>query len=145
MSPDTLRLILTSATAVLAGGGVLRLVEFLIRRRSEMRKLDAATRVDQVAADSTLSKSYKEQVDSYKEQVKQLTADGADYRERIRDAQAKIERLEARQIQINREFTAQLEDAHAGSIRLSSRIAQLQTDIDIRDQQIAELLKRIGS
>ena len=145
MSPSTLGTILTSIASVFVGGGLVQLFIFLLRRRAELRKLDAATRVDQVTADSTLSKSYKEQVDSYKEQVRQLTADGADYRERIRDAQAKIERLEARQIQVHREFTAQLEDAHAGSIRLSSRIAQLQTDVDIRDQQIAELLRRIGS
>ena len=124
--------------AIALGGGTVQLCIFLLRRRSELRKLNTDS-------DATISTSYKEQVASYKEQVLQLKDDGTTYREQLRDLQAKVDRLETRHVQAQRDFTSQLNDAQAENTRLTTQVARLHTDLGIANRQVAELERQLGT
>lgn len=128
MTPDTLRFIL-QVIAVAIGGGSVQLMIFLLRRRSELRSLDAKTAAD------THSVSDR--------QIDQLQEDVTHYRDLIREFETKMSRLEDRHIQAQREFSEQLRVAHAENTRLATRVAQLQTDLDISQRQIDDLRRRI--
>lgn len=124
--------------AIALGGGTVQLCIFLLRRRSELRQLNTSS-------DATVSTSYKEQVASYKEQVLQLKDDGTMYREQLRDLQAKIDRLETKHLQAQRDFTSQLTDAQAENTRLTTQVARLRTDLGIAQRQVTELERQLGT
>ncbi|MGH3882104.1 MAG: hypothetical protein ACRDRC_01710 [Pseudonocardiaceae bacterium] len=129
MDVDVIRTILQAATGVLVGGGGLQLIQFLIRRKPERRKLEASASVDESTASSTL--------------IQRLQEDGGIYREQVKRLEEKLTRLEDRAIQAQREFASELRTAHAENTRLTTRVAQLQTDNDILQRQIDELRRRI--
>lgn len=129
MTNDVLRFLLGILTVFL-GGGTVQLIIALIRRRAELRQLNTAADVNTSTVTDTL--------------IKRLQEDGVVYREQVKEYIAKVERLEARYEQAQRDFAAQLQDAHNENTRLVTRIAQLQTDLDIANRQIADLRQRIS-
>lgn len=131
MTPDTLRLILQAAAGVMVGGGGLAFIRYLLDRRSQLRKMDAAADVDEAAAADTL--------------IKRLQEDGATLRQQITDLLTKVARLEDRYVTAQRDFADQLRDAHNEHTRLTTRIAQLHNDLDISGRQLEDLRRRRGS
>ena len=136
MTEETLRFILQIA-AVFLGGGSVQLLLFLLRRRSELRQLDTASDVNTSAAAANQAKVYETQ-------VKLLQEDGAVWRGQVNDFQAKVDRLEEERNREHRDFARQLRDAHSENTRLATRLAQLQTDLDIAERQVTELRRRLG-
>lgn len=135
MSQDTLQFILQVA-AVFLGGGSVQLLAILIKRRAELRQLNTASDVNQAIA-------AEKQVTAADTLIRRLQDDGAVYRDQVTGLQTKVERLETRYEQAQRDFAAQLRDAHTEHTRLTTRIAQLQTDLDVSQRQIAELRRRL--
>lgn len=134
MSQETLRFIL-QILAVFLGGGSVQLVVLFIRRKSELRQLDTSSDVNVAVVAEKKATAQDRLID-------QLQEDGTAYRETVRELQTKMERLEDRATAAQREFTAQLRDAHHENARLATRIAQLTTDVDIAHRQIDELRRR---
>lgn len=126
---DVARLLLSVLT-VFMGGGAVQLLIFLLRRRAELRQLSTTSEVNQATAAETL--------------IRRLQEDGATYREQVAGLHTKLERLEDRHVQAQRDFAAQLRDAHIENTRLVTRVAQLQTDLDIAGRQLDELRWRLG-
>lgn len=127
MSADTLRFVL-QVLAVMLGGGTVQLGIFLLRRRAELRQLDTASDV----AVNTVTDSL----------INRLQEDGAIYRERVKSLESRIQLLESRSDAQQKDFAEQLRIAHEENIRLTTRVAQLQTDLDISQRQIRELQGR---
>jgi predicted RNase H-like nuclease (RuvC/YqgF family) len=121
--------LLTIVVAFL-GGGTVPLIIFLFRRRAELRQLSTQSDVNTTTVYDTL--------------IKRLQEDGATYRERVRELESKVDRLETRSQQAEKDFTRQLQDAHSENSRLGTRIAQLQVDLDISTRQVEELQRRIA-
>jgi multidrug resistance efflux pump len=132
MSPDYLRVILQSAAAVLLGGGGLQLILFLLRRRSELRKLDTSANVDQSQVSINQNTIYQNMVD-------QLQEDGAVYREQLKELRAGFERLQAQRLRDEQSASDSLRVAHAENTRLTTRVSQLTSDLDIANGQIERL------
>lgn len=127
MNPDTIRLIL-QITGVVVGGGILEFFRRMLARRAELRNLNAQS-------DATISASYKDLVDT-------LRTEAQRYQQAIEQFQDRVAALETRADQAQREFTAQLNTAHVENARLATRVAQLQTDLDISERQINDLRHR---
>lgn len=137
MDLDTLRGILLAAAGIVTGGGFLKLLDFWVKHRAEVRKISTSSDVDT----STVAIN---QAAIYKDIVTQLQADGVVHRQQVGDLQAKVGRLEDRHIQAEQDFTRQLRDSHSENSRLARRIATLETDLDIAHRQVAELRRRLG-
>lgn len=115
--------------AIFLGGGTVQLLIFLFRRRAEIRQVNTTSDSVQVNAAMDLVSKHQQ--------------DGEAFREMIKSQDAKVSRLEARYDTAQLEFTQQLRDAHAENVRLTTRVAQLQTDLDIATRQIADLRARL--
>lgn len=135
MDVDTLYKILLAAAGVITGGGFLKLLDFLFKRRAEIRKLTTASDVDS----STVALN---QARAYETQVKGLLDDVAALRDQARDMQTKLERLETRAEQDRRVHAEQLNIANSENTRLATRNAQLQSDLIISQRQITDLRRR---
>jgi polyhydroxyalkanoate synthesis regulator phasin len=129
VSPDTLKFVL-QVVAIALGGGCVQLIIFFLRRRSELRQLDTSSDVNVSTASATL--------------IARLQEDGAVYREQVKLMQDRIDTIEKQHEQAQRSFNQQLMDAHSENIRLTTRIAQLNTDLDITTRQVNELRERLG-
>lgn len=125
MNPDTLRLILTSATAVLVGGGGLRLVEFLLRRRSDLRKLDSE-------ADAMRLDSANAYIKTLQEGERAVRADLAVLNARLDEKDTQMERL--------REALA---DERREAARARTELAVIRSDLDVARAQVVELSRRL--
>lgn len=120
-------LILTIITALLSGGAG-PLILGLVHRRGELRKLHTEADVNVSTVTDTL--------------IQRLQADGNVYRELVRELQNKVDHLEDKYERQQRDFISQLRDAHTENTRLATRVAQLQTDLDIANRQIEDLRHR---
>ncbi len=130
MSPDTLRLVL-QIVGVVVGGGILEFIRRMLTRRAELRKLNAES-------DATINTSAIAL-------VARLQEDSAVYRDQVKQLQDRIDNIEARHQQAQRQFAQQLQDAHSENVRLTTRIAQLQNELDISTRQLADLQRyRLG-
>jgi hypothetical protein len=127
MSAGNIQFILQGA-ALLLGGGTVQLGIFLIRRRAELRQLNTASDVAVNTVSDTL--------------INRLQEDGGIYRARVKDLETKVEQLESRSAAQRAEFTDLLKVAHDENSRLTTRVAQLQTDLDIASRQIRDLQGR---
>lgn len=105
------------------------LVAVLFTRRASLRQMDTNS-------DATVSGTYKELVNT-------LQAEAIRHTAQVKDLTDRVAQLESRADQAQRAFTQQLSDAHAENSRLSTRVAQLQTDLDIATRQVAELRSRM--
>jgi len=118
-------------TGVVVGGGILEFIRRLLSRRAELRKLNAES-------DATINASAMAL-------VARLQEDSAVYRDQVKQLQERIDNIEARHQQAQRHFAQQLQDAHAENVRLTTRVAQLQTDLDISTRQVTDLKRyRLG-
>lgn len=127
MNPDTLRVLL-QIVGVVVGGGILEFIRRMLVRRAELRNLNTQT-------DTTINTSYRELVDT-------LTAESKRYQQQVLELLERVERIETRYDTAQRQFTAQLNDAHNENSRLATRVAQLQTDLDIAHRQVEDLRYR---
>lgn len=127
MSAGNIQFILQGA-ALLLGGGTVQLGIFLLRRRAELRQLNTASDVAVNTVSDTL--------------INRLQEDGGIYRARVKDLETKVEQLESRSAAQRAEFTDLLKIAHDENSRLTTRVAQLQTDLDIASRQIRDLQGR---
>jgi len=123
----TLGTLLTVLTAALSGGAST-LILGLVHRRGELRRLHTEADVNVSTVTDTL--------------IQRLQSDGNIYREQVRELQNKVDHLENKYERQQRDFISQLRDAHTENTRLSTRVAQLQTDLDIANRQIEELRRR---
>lgn len=135
MNQETLRFAL-QVIAVFLGGGSVQIFAIIVKRRAELRQLNTASDVNQAAAE-------EKRVTAADTLIRRLQEDGAVYREQVTALQTKVERLENRYETAQRDFAAQLRDAHLEHARLTTRIAQLQTDLDVSQRQIDELRRRL--
>lgn len=119
--------LLTIITAILSGGAGT-LILGLLRHKHEARKLKTEAAVDVSNVTDTL--------------IQRLQADGVGHRERVRELENKVAHLEDKYEREQRQFINQLRDAHTENTRLATRVAQLQTDLDIAQRQIEELRRR---
>lgn len=127
MSAGNIQFILQGA-ALLLGGGTVQLGIFLLRRRAELRQLNTASDVAVNTVSDTL--------------IARLQEDGGIYRARVKDLETKVEQLDSRSAAQRAEFTDLLKIAHDENSRLTTRVAQLQTDLDIASRQIRDLQGR---
>lgn len=128
MSPDVLKFIL-QVVAIAFGGGTVQLLIFLLRKRGELRNLDTQSDVNVSTASATL--------------ISRLQEDGATYREIVKGLQDEISLLKRRRDQEQLDFAQRLQDAHSENTRLTTKIAQLQTDLDIAQRHIEELRRMV--
>lgn len=128
MNPDVLKFIL-QVVAIAFGGGTVQLFIAFLRKKSEIRQLDSSSDLNISNASATL--------------ITRLQEDGATYREIVKGLQDEIARLKERRDQEQYEFAQRLQDAHAENARLATRVAQIQTDLDIAQRQILDL-RRMG-
>lgn len=135
MDLDTLRNILLAAAGVITGGGFLKLLDFWFKHRAEIRKITTSSVLDESTAILNQSSVYKGMVD-------QLQADGAVYREQLHDLQGRFERLEAKRLRDEQTFADQLRASHSEIIRMTTRVAQLTTDLDVAARQLEEMRRR---
>jgi uncharacterized protein (DUF342 family) len=128
VSPDVLKFIL-QVVAIAFGGGTVQLLIFLLRKRGELRNLDTQSDVNVSTASATL--------------ISRLQEDGATYREIVKGLQDEISLLKRRRDQEQLDFAQRLQDAHSENTRLTTKIAQLQTDLDIAQRHIEELRRMV--
>lgn len=132
MDVETLRGILLAAAGVITGGGFLKLLDFWVKHRAEVRKIKTSSDVDT----STVAVN---QARAYETQVKGLLEDVAALREQAHDVRAQLERLDLRAEQERRVFVEQLQVANSENTRMATRNAQLQTDVAIAQRQLDQL------
>jgi hypothetical protein len=104
--------------ALLLTGAVVPLLIYLLSRGPQLRQLKASE-------DSNLVTSATALVASLQDENKILTV--------------RIERLERDRNSDRSDYAGQLARAHDENSRLATRVAQLQTDLDIATRQIADL------
>jgi polyhydroxyalkanoate synthesis regulator phasin len=129
VNPDVLKFVL-QVVAIAFGGGTVQLIIFIIKRRTELRQIDTSSDVNISNASSVL--------------ISRLQEDGAVYREQVKLMQDRINTIEQQHEQAQRQYNQRLMDAHSENTRLTTRIAQLQTDLDIATRQVSELRDRLG-
>jgi multidrug resistance efflux pump len=108
---------------------------FLFRRRPELRKLGTEADVNS----STAAVNYSTATETL---IKNLVEDGERYRKLTETIQTTVERLQREAIESQRECTRQLDVAHGENLRLVTRVAQLNTDLDIAHRQISDMSAR---
>jgi predicted nucleic acid-binding Zn-ribbon protein len=101
---------------------VVALLIYLFSRRAQLRQLNATS-------DATLVTSAATLVTQLQTQILLLTD--------------KLAKLETERSADRTDFVEQLNRAHSENSRISVRVAQLQTDIDIAHRQIEELRDRL--
>jgi chromosome segregation ATPase len=124
VSSGVAQLILGIVTVAL-GGGTVQLVLGLIRRRSELRKTDTESALNQSSV--------------YDKIIERLQEDAATYRDQARAVQTEAEGLKERHRAEVRSLTVQLNEAHVENERLATMIARARTDLDIAQRQVDEM------
>lgn len=125
---------LLQVAALVTGGGIVQLTIFLLRRRSELQKMDRESAAPLLKESTGMLAEHrawaKEQIDRLQEAEQRGTA-----------------RIKALQEQLEHErkgFQDQLDRAHEENKRLSRELARLRTDQDIALRQIEELRLQLG-
>lgn len=116
--------------AAFGGGGLVQAVAVIVKTRSEQRKLHSESRLNYSSVTDKL--------------ISQLQADGDNYRAIVKELQAEVERMRARQEEQQKDFNERLEDAQSELVRLRTRITQLGSDLDIALRQNEELRRHRG-
>lgn len=127
VSKDTTSLILTLLTIIFSGGAGQVLVS-LLKRRGEVRQTS-----------SDIDSKYAKVADDL---ITQLQKDGDNNRATVHELQGQVEQLRQRQEQNQLDHTRVLRDAHDENTNLVTRVARLQTELDIAHRQIRDLTER---
>lgn len=120
---------LINVLTVFLGGGTVQLLIFLLRRKPELKKIQSDTDSVQVQASIAL--------------VTKLQEDGSVYRDQVKSLLVKVELMESKHNTAQESFAQQLRDAHSENTRLATRVAQVQTDLDIAQRQVDDLRRRL--
>jgi len=124
VSPDTLRFVL-QVVAIALGGGSVQMGIFLLKRRSELRSLDAT-------AGSTALTSANEYIATLQGGEKAM-------RDELDKAQARIQMMQ-REWDIERAaLTVALENESRQVARLSGYLARCKADLSVAQSQLEEL------
>ena len=98
VSPDLARLLITFLAAGLGGGGLLKLFQFLVQRRSTLRAMDATSDVSLADAMSTFLGEVRvdraedrEEIKELKEEVRGSRAESSSLADEIRDLRVKLQ------------------------------------------------------
>lgn len=111
--------------AAFGGGGIAQAIAVIVKTRAEQGKIRSESRLNYTSVTDKL--------------ITQLQADGDNYRGIVRELQAEVERMRARQEEQQRDFNERLGDAQTELVRLRTRITQLGSDLDIALRQNEEL------
>lgn len=124
VTPDTLRFVL-QVVAIALGGGSVQMAIFLLKRRSELRSLDAT-------AGSTALTSANEYIATLQGGEKAM-------REELNKVQARIQAMQ-REWDIERaDLTVALENENRQVARLSGYLARCKADLAVAESQLEEL------
>ena len=124
MSPDTLRFVL-QVVAIALGGGSVQMGIFLLKRRSELRSLDAT--------------SGSTALTSANEYIATLQGGEKAVREELDRMQARTQTMRKEWDIERAELTAALENESRQVARLSAYLARCKADLAVADSQIEEL------
>lgn len=122
---NTVAQLILGVLTVTLGGGTVQLILAMVRRRTDLRKTDTESDVNQ----STV----------YDKIIQRLQEDATTYREQARAVHTEAEALKERHRAELRGLTQRLEDAHTEHSRLSSTIARLRNDLDIANRQVDDM------
>ncbi|MFZ0120679.1 MAG: hypothetical protein WAN20_17295 [Pseudonocardiaceae bacterium] len=124
MTPDTLRFVL-QVVAIALGGGSVQMGIFLLKRRSELRSLDAT--------------SGSTALTSANEYIATLQGGEKAVREELDRMQARTQTMQKEWDIERAELTAALENESRQVARLSAYLARCKADLAVADSQIEEL------
>jgi chromosome segregation ATPase len=124
VSPDTLRFVL-QVVAIALGGGSVQMAIFLLKRRSELRSLDAT-------AGSTALTSANEYI---------ATLQGGEKatRDELDKVQARIQAMQREWDNERADLTVALENESRQVARLSGYLARCKADLSVAESQLEEL------
>lgn len=126
---------LPAALTTFFGGGAAQIMMKVYSRRSDLRQVNTASDLN-VATVGEKNAGISERL------ITQLQTDAEYHRTVVSDLQTKMDRLEDRAGTAQREYAAALRDASNENARLVSRVAELQTSLDIARGQIDEIQRR---
>lgn len=124
VSPDTLRFVL-QVVAIALGGGSVQMGIFLLKRRSELRSLDAT-------AGSTALTSANEYIATLQGGEKAM-------RDELDKVQARIQAMQREWDNERAELTVALENESRQVARLSGYLARCKADLSVAQSQLEEL------
>jgi hypothetical protein len=124
VSPDTLRFVL-QVVAIALGGGSVQMAIFLLKRRSELRSLDAT-------AGSTALTSANEYIATLQGGEKAM-------REELDKVQARIQAMQREWDNERADLTVALENEGRQVARLSGYLARCKADLSVAESQLEEL------
>ena len=127
VSDETLRFILQVA-AIATGGGFIQLLIFILKRRSELRNLDATSG----SAALTSANSY----------IATLQRGENAMRNELDKTRARIESMQKQWDSERAALTDALHNERRQVARLATDLARYQTDLAVADARIAELTNR---
>lgn len=111
--------------------GTVQLVIFLLRRRAELKQMDASV----VASDRTSAEPLLRGWEAIAGELKSAAKESLD----------RANKVEQRMDAERKEFTHSLEQAHAENLRLRGEVAGLRTDLDIATRQVEQLQRQLRS
>jgi chromosome segregation ATPase len=124
VSPDTLRFVL-QVVAIALGGGSVQMAIFLLKRRSELRSLDAT-------AGSTALTSANEYIATLQGGEKAM-------RKELDKVQARIQAMQREWDNERADLTVALENESRQVARLSGYLARCKADLSVAESQLEEL------
>jgi chromosome segregation ATPase len=124
VSPDTLRFVL-QVVAIALGGGSVQMAIFLLKRRSELRSLDAT-------AGSTALTSANAYIATLQGGEKAM-------REELDKVQARIQAMQREWDNERADLTVALENEGRQVARLSGYLARCKADLSVAESQLEEL------
>lgn len=124
VTPDTLRFVL-QVVAIALGGGSVQMAIFLLKRRSELRSLDAT-------AGSTALTSANEYIATLQGGEKAM-------RDELDKVQARIQAMQREWDNERAELTVALENESRQVARLSGYLARCKADLSVAESQLEEL------
>lgn len=124
VTPDTLRFVL-QVVAIALGGGSVQMAIFLLKRRSELRSLDAT-------AGSTALTSANEYIATLQGGEKAM-------RDELNKVQARIQAMQREWDNERAELTVALENESRQVARLSGYLARCKADLSVAESQLEEL------
>jgi hypothetical protein len=124
VNPDTLRFVL-QVVAIALGGGSVQMGIFLLKRRSELRSLDAT-------AGSTALTSANEYIATLQGGEKAM-------REELDKVQARIQSMQREWDNERADLTVALENESRQVARLSGYLARCKADLSVAESQLEEL------
>lgn len=134
---DPLQAVLGVLT-VFTGGAMAQLLVFLLRRRAEIKDLDAKAALSLATADSSLLDS----ATAYAAQLQATVTGQATMAEKLT---ARIDHLEKALDEEQERSRRNAEIAHAEIGRLSAVVAQLRTDLTIANGQVERMQAEIAA